>query len=322
MNIKEILKKNDVLRRIVKRAKIYREFRADAKDFSKHYLEEAEKAGDRRYRILLLVHSIEKGLCVADPRPFGKEKALQLATLLENCPYTGSFEFRLGTAALRAWCRAYEEHGWVDIEPYRTVRASLDGKETDLIAGSSVYEKPDTDAGKDTFFDILSSRRSVREFEKRPIEESDLRTAVEAFIAAPSACNRQMCRLYRADSEKARAVLEKNIIGLGGFDRETTTYFVITYDIAAFEFYGERNQGFFNAGLAAMNFANALHAQGIGSCFMQWSNKRSEDLETRKALGIGESERIAVILGAGYYKEKTLSPVSCRREPEDIYRTI
>ena len=71
-----------------------------------------------------------------------------------------------------------------------------------------------------------------------------------------------------------------------------------------------------------MNFANALHAQGIGSCFMQWSNKRSEDLETRKALGIGESERIAVILGAGYYKEKTLSPVSCRREPEDIYRTI
>lgn len=322
MNIKETLKKNDTLRRIIKKAKIYRGFRNDAKDFSENYLEEAEKAGNHRYRILLLVHSLEKGLCVADPRPFGKEKALQLVELLKSCEDRKTFEYRAGIAALKAWCKAYEVQDWTSIEPYKTVKTFLKNKETDLAAGAIVYEKPDTSLESKSFVDVILARHSVREYEIRPIEEKDLQNAIKAFIAAPSACNRQMCRLYRAESESARAVLEKNLIGLGGFDRVTTTYFVITYDISAFENFGERNQGYFNAGLAAMNFANALHAQGIGSCFMQWANKRSEDNETRRVLGISKSERIAVVLGTGYYKNTSVSPASCRRDLEDIYHIV
>lgn len=97
---------------------------------------------------------------------------------------------------------------------------------------------------------------------------------------------------------------------------------MVTYDIAAFAYSGERNQGLFNAGLATMNFINALHARGIGPCCLQWSNKRSEDRYVRDALGLSDSERIAIVIGAGYYLQENIIPCSVRRPIKNIFTTI
>ena len=53
---------------------------------------------------------------------------------------------------------------------------------------------------------------------------------------------------------------------------------------------GERNQGWFNAGLVAMNFVNALHSLGIGSCFVQFGNSNQEEKDLKKLLNINKSE--------------------------------
>lgn len=99
-------------------------------------------------------------------------------------------------------------------------------------------------------------------------------------------------------------------------------YFIVTYDLAAFHYSGERQQGLLNAGLCTMNFVNGLHARGIGTCCLQWSNKHSEDILVRNKLSLEKSERIGVIIGAGYYLETSKIPCSVKRNIVDIYREV
>lgn len=71
MSIRDILKGNKTMRKVGKALNIYREFFNDAREFSHSYIESAEDKKDYRYSILLIVHSLEKGMCMTTPRPFG-----------------------------------------------------------------------------------------------------------------------------------------------------------------------------------------------------------------------------------------------------------
>ena len=87
-------------------------------------------------------------------------------------------------------------------------------------------------------------------------------------------------------------------------------------------FIGERNQGYFNAGLFSMNFVNALHSQGIGSCFVQFGNSKKDENIIKKICGISSSERIAVLVSAGYYEENISAPKSPRKDKKDVFKII
>lgn len=320
MGIKETLKENQALRGAVKRIKNYREFLGDAKDFSEYYEEEAEKNGDFSYRLLLYIHNLEKGMCRENPRPFGKDKVKTIISILQQSSELDleKFEYKLATAVLRSWLQFYDDKGWKVGEEERAYIVSL--KEPDLRAGAELLNI--NGIRTNTFDDVIFTRRSVRDFTDEPLRQNDIDYAVNCFIAAPTACNRQMCRIYRICNNKHKDLLENTILGIGGFNLETTNLFIITYDVAAFEFYGERNQGYLNVGLTAMSFVYGLHARGIGSCFMQWSNKKSDDTKIRNELNIPKSERIGVILGAGYYKNKTMIPCSTRRNRDSVYSEL
>lgn len=160
---------------------------------------------------------------------------------------------------------------------------------------------------------VIVSRHSVRDFKEDKLRIEDIEFAINCFIETPTACNRQMCSILYIDSQDIKELLDEKVIGLPGFNKPVTQYFVITYDLAAFAYSGERQQGMFNAGLCTTNFINGLHAKGIGSCCLQWSNKYSEDKIVRKALGLRSSERIAVVIGCGYYKNIILFLVQYER---------
>lgn len=322
MSIKEFLKTNDTLRRIVKKIKIYKEYMNDASDYSKHYLEIAEKNGNTSYRIMLLIHSLEKGMCMPNSRPFGQQKAVKLKNLLEQYSEKAAFEYKLGISTLRAWVCFFDEHEWKNDKTCEQIRSYLVDKKSEYEAGYKVYPAPKEILVEANFERVLLSRHSVRDFQDREIEKDDLNFALQCFIEAPTACNRQMCKVYQVKDKDVKNLLHKTVLGVGGFNHNTMTYFIITYDMAAFDFFGERNQGYMNAGLVAMNFVNGLHFRGVGSCFMQWANKRGEDLAVRKALGILDSEKIAIVIGAGYYTDQSVIPCSCRRTIEDVYRVV
>jgi len=324
MKLFDVLKRNDFLRATVKKAKIYREFLYDAKEISKYYLETSEPNGRKEYRIMLLVHSLEKGMCMPNPRPFGYDKAVYLMKILSayNEKKRSEFEYKLGVAVLDAWRSFYESHGWTDQKGYKTISDFLiKVDEVDLTAGWKIMSAPNVSEDC-SFDDVIFSRHSVRDFAETPLKEEDIKYALKCFIEAPTACNRQMCKVYLVNNPDMKKKLDTTIMGVGGFNKSVVNYFIITYDMASLDYFGERNQGHLNTGLVAMNFANGLHARGIGSCFMQWSNKYSEDVQIRKLLKIPESERIGIVIGAGYYLPESVIPCSCRKNIEDIYRVI
>ena len=320
MRLKELLKRNHILRGFVKKIKNYREFIADAKEFSNNYEEVTEKRGDYRYRLLLYIHNLEKGMCRDNPRPFGKEKVEAIINILKCASEEEikQFEYQLAVSVLKSWRCFYKEKGW-DVE------ISLSDyinnlSESQIRAGYETYFRPGLEGN--TFENIIFSRRSVRDFDVAILKQEDIDFAIKCFLAAPTACNRQMCKIYRVENEMHKQLLSEKILGISGFNVNTTNLFLITYDISALEFYGERNQGYVNVGLTAMNFANGLHARGIGSCFMQWSNNTNDDVIVRKRLGIPKCERIGLVVGAGYYKKETNIPCSTRKEIKDVYRIL
>ncbi len=327
MNIKQILKSNMFTRNLGKRLNTSLQFGYDARDFNNNYIEVAEKKGDFKYSILLLVHSLEKGMCFENPRPFGGDKAKYLVRMLQN--YTDEqkkeFEYRVGISVLFSWVDFYVSHGWEKETAFDEIKGFLEDKnrENELIAGVQEFIPAIVDANDSELFgNILFSRHSVRNFQDKKIKYEDIEFALKCFVETPTACNRQMCRVYYIENKDVKSLLDEVIVGISGINKETVQYFVITYDLASFAYSGERQQGMFNAGLCTMNFINGLHIKGIGSCCLQWSNKYSQDEKVRKAMLLSDSERIGIIVGAGYYLDKNLVPCSVRRDPKDIYKII
>ncbi len=325
MSFKNVLKSNVFLCRMGRAINIHREFIHDSKNFAKYYNNSAEKKNDYRYSIMLIVHSIEKGLCMEKLRPFGSKKIIRLINILKTYPQErhNEFEYSLAVAVLNAWKKLYDTKNWVKENGYSEAVDFLKTQtEPEISAGFKEYIPISANSNFNDFERVLLSRHSVRDFQDKPLEATDIDFALDLFIEAPTACNRQMCKIYYITKESIKKTLDDVIIGVSGFNKNTVNYFIVTYDLAAFAYSGERQQGLLNAGLCAMNFVNGLHIKGIGSCFMQWTNKPKEDETVRRMLGLADSERIAVVIGAGYYLDKNIIPCSTRKPKEEIFKTI
>lgn len=324
MSFKEKIKENNTIRKIGKRLNIYKDFIGDAHDFSSNYLESALNDGDYRYNILLHVHSLEKGMCMQKLRPFGAKKVKELICMLKTYNNHDDFEYHMGISSLFSWKEIYDKHGWQNEAEYEEVKAFLEVVEKQKYAvGNKAYSVERlNETEKEIFKKIILTRHSVRDFKAEELKDDDINFAVDCFIEAPTACNRQMCKIHMICKPELVTMLNDIIIGVSGFNTNTINYFVITYDLAAFAYSGERQQGLFNAGLCTMNFINGLHSRGIGSCCLQWSNKRSDDNAVRTALKLKKSERIAVVVAAGYYLAKNTIPCSIRREKTNVLNVI
>ena len=329
MSFVEKIKSIDWLRRPVKRFKIWREYFSDAKEFSRYYMEEADRHEDYEYRMLMLVHNIEKGMCMPNPRPFGKEKITKLMEMLKVCEkenrYVNSSAYKMAVSILYQWALFYKDHGWND-ELLQRVETLLDNYPDDvkgLEVGYQILQKKDLIvSGNTPFDDVVKTRRAVRTFSDKKLDSGTVEECIRLAQAAPTACNRQMIKIYHISTRAKCDVITDTIYGASGFTRDTVNYFVLTYDVKSLDYYGERNQGYLNAGLVAMNLANALHSRGIGSCFIQWANTASEEREVKKQIGIGVTEHIAVVIGAGYYANEMCIAKSYRRDMKEIFTCV
>lgn len=304
-----------------------KEYKYDKKIYSKNYSHSYETKEKLGYNMLLISHSLEKGMSNKNPRRFGKSKVDELMKLIQKYEsyedYDSDFAFINAINVLRGYISFYEKKNWEDAEEYGKVKAFLENYETieKMNVGSFVLKKKDFE--KDSEIDyrkFLASRHSVREFLPKRLKEEDLKKAIETAILTPSACNRQMCKVYYSTNPELRKAIVKFGQGFGGFEQDTINPIVITFDVNANYFIGERNQGWFNAGLFSMNLVNALHSQGIGSCFCQFGNSTKQEEQLKRLLNIPASERIAVIIAAGYYCDESIIPYSPRKKLDGIYR--
>lgn len=326
MSIKDIIKNIDIINRLGKNINIKKEFRRDAKDFCENYMFSAKTYNHLEYQALLLIHSLEKGMCSEKIRPFGNDKVKELLLnlrSLEEIPNADKMTvFSMGVSILRKWIDCYSVNKWEENDTVHEARKFIEKHNSASTLDVGKITLTDFGNNISDYLSFLQSRHSIRKYAARSLLEEDVEYCVKAALAAPSACNRQMCKIYHVDQGAKKKLLDDKIIGIGGFDTNYINYFIFTFDMAAFSFYGERNQGYFNVGLFSMNFANALHYKGIGSCFLQWSNNGKDDEFVRKELGISKSERIVVVLAAGYYPDKVDVPASHRKTIGEVYKKL
>ena len=327
--IKKIAKQIPIINKARSRLVVSKEYAYDRRFFLRNYSHSRENKEKIGYNIILNLHSLEKGMTSQKPRRFGTAKIAELRKLMNSlAKYVGQDDDYVLTYALgviRGYLSFYEEHGWANTEEYLAAKEIIERfKHIKYINADSInLKKKDfiSDAKID-YSRFLASRHSVRSFSKKPLEEKDLSKAVEAALLSPSACNRQMCSVYSVVNPKKRSEIIEMAQGFGGFDVDTINLLIVTFDISANYFIGERNQGWLNAGLFSMNLVNALHSIGIGSCFCQFGNSSSDEEHVKKILGIPESQRIAVLIAAGYYREESVIPRSPRKKVSSVLKII
>lgn len=321
----DIVRRNSWLTSIARAFLVLREYCLDCKEFLSNYMSSDDSGSYNQYKIAMLCHSIEKGLSIAPKSAWGLGKAKELVQLLTKGDTTISsfreqYYYELGISALSRWYFSQPTNQDLGESFKREIELLIGGSSLDACGvGYTNSESLKKEVATIDYKKFLQSRHSVRKFSSQPLRETDVEFCVESAQLSPSACNRQFCNLYWVRDGKRRNCLISNIKGLSCFDLTNASFFVVTFDLQALSFWGERNQGFLNAGLMAMNFVNALHSKMIGSCFLQWSNSHSEEKILKRELCIKDSERIAVVIAAGYYLDDSVYLKSKRRQRKEIF---
>jgi nitroreductase len=307
---------------------IEREFLYDKNFYNSNKMYGANdiKGNGNSYNIILHTHTLEKDLSHFDLRPFGEKKIQIIIGLLKKQlnfeHYERIFSFINGINSLREYKKVYEEHNWTDKQEYKEVSDFL--KEYKEIqkqkTGAYILTKEELKKDYDIDYEkFIKSRHSTRNYKNMTLKIEDIKKAINMAKYSASNCNRQYIKVHYFPKGKMRRNVINYSLGKGGLYLEGVNTFIITFDTNGLTGKGERNQGYFNAGLFSTNFVNALHSLGIGTCFIQFDNSVSDEEKLKKLNEIHSSERIVVILYAGYYDEKSIFCVSPRKDFEEYF---
>lgn len=163
------------------------------------------------------------------------------------------------------------------------------------------------------------SRYSVRDFSVEPVSHDMIKRALTLASKTPSACNRQGWHVYHADRRDKidEALGFQN--GNRGFGHEVPCLLIITADARAFEASVERNQQLIDGGMYAMSIISALHALGIGSCCLNWSQGMRGDIRFRRAIKISPHHSVIMMLAVGYPRDSLKVCYSARTAVDEMY---
>ena len=174
-------------------------------------------------------------------------------------------------------------------------------------------------------FDLIKTRRSVREFEKKPIPREVMETIVQAGIWAPSSMNGQPWRfVVVSDPTELKSVAHEAKIELSNYlktpeaevkyGKENCARFMpraegedeLFYGASAIVFVISTNleNNHFDHGLASQNMMLCAHGLGIGSCPIGLAEPLNQSKKVKKLFGLKPSERIVIALVFGYPAEK------------------
>jgi len=320
------VKKNNKKDSVKKLTYSEKEYSYDRNFFMKNNMNSKETFNKLGYSLVFHTHSLEKGLSHFELRPFGKKKVKKIINILKaELKYDNHerhFYFINGINTLREYKKTYEENYWTDQPEYLEVSDFLKYYDNIEEQKTGAYILTKEELEKDYSIDykkFMKSRHSTRNYKHTQLKLEDIKEAVEIAKFSPSACNRQFIKLhYYPTGQMKQNVLDYSV-GKGGLYLEGVNTFIVTFDVNALNGVGERNQGYFNAGLFSANLVNAFHSLGIGTCFIQFNNPSKEEEKLKELNEIPPNERIAVILYAGYYDDKTIFNVSPRRDFEDYF---
>jgi len=148
----------------------------------------------------------------------------------------------------------------------------LNRYETRNIRAEPSYNVQDADE----LLNLIRTRRSVRRFKREDINDCIITKIIEAASWAPSSCNRQPCRFIIIKDRNLKKKIGSSLVGAVGFASNATIIIVVLVDLRVYSFPNERHAPYLDGAVAAMNILLAVHAFGLGGCFMIWNLKKDE----------------------------------------------
>ena len=277
--------------------------------------------------IVRIVHAIEKGLCLEQPRlGFGVAKLYSLCREYAKLFGRDAFCLKMARDVIKAYIdfhreREYQSEEFARIcENYDDFPCEVRGEGE--IFGGTIRIKNKCELSIEQLENFFTDRHSVRDFAPKDIDDETIMRAVRAAQYAPSACNRQAVRAYVLSSEQLCRLYGDNLEGIGGFADRANKFILITGQVSAYN-PGEYNQHIVSASIFATYLMQALFAQNIGTCIVQrplYYSKQWDNIA--REVGIPGDERLVFMMAAGYLKEEYTVPVSKRFPVEEIVKFV
>lgn len=267
-------------------------------------------------QIALECHRIEKGLTLLEPKAyFGLDVVQKLIRLIqdyEDC-FGPSHETIRARAAVASYFTAQKQDEKLQFIP-ESFRSS------DSAPSTITLTKDDLDRTSGIDFQTFArGRHSLRQFTGAPVSTQAVSVAVSIAQTAPSVCNRQSGRVHCVTGKAAiqKALSFQN--GNRGFGHLAGAVMIVTSDMRIFSHSYERNQCWVDGGLFAMMLQLGFHAQGLGSCMLNWSADSVRDISMREAFNIPDHEAVITMMAVGHVPEKI---VVARSERLPIERVV
>ena len=184
-------------------------------------------------------------------------------------------------------------------EFYLKYEDALSNTEANLGGVVAIEKKYILSSLKGSFRDLALSRHSVRHFDGCMIPDQEIKEAIETARNAPSVCNRPTTRIYVYSSSEMKEKILSLQNGNRGFGDQASHVIVVASELRCFNGAKERNQSFVDGGLMAMSLVYALHGQGLGTCFLNWSVGARQDIRLRQVISIPASNNIITLIAVG-----------------------
>lgn len=151
--------------------------------------------------------------------------------------------------------------------------------------------------------DLLQTRRSIRKFQDRPVEEEKIAQLMKAALMSPSSkSSRPWHFIVVDDKEKLQKISES---------REMGSQFVSGAPLAVLVLAEEKKSNVWveDCSIAALLIQLEAHDLGLGSCWVQVRNRmKDETVSTEnflaELLGVPEGMKMECIIAVGYKDEE------------------
>ena len=145
--------------------------------------------------------------------------------------------------------------------------------------------------------EIIKSRRSIRNFQKKKIPRELNNKLADALRWAPSAGNLQARKFYFISQKEKLA----QVLASSTFQQKFNAPMIIVgcTDATRNQKYGERGEKFYAVIDVSLSIQNAMllaHDLGLGSCWVG----AFDEVKVSKALNLPVTERPVVLLPVGY----------------------
>lgn len=240
------------------------------------------------YRIITEMHKIEKGLSMPNFRPdFGKKTRSKIKKLIQ-----------------------FKKPDYIKT------------KAIELLEMNNIISTNNAPNYNSTvnFSNLIKQRRSIRNFSNKPLSNVILESIVNLASNSPSACNRQPYKvhIYRNPIEIIELLRYQN--GNEGFGQNIPCLLIITFDRSAYYSSSERNLGYIDSALFAMNIVYAAQDKGVGSCLLNLSNYFYKEILLSKKAKISPNEALVVMIALGYPNDNNYCIAPFKKEISEIQK--